>query len=193
MSEAYWEQPLKWDREASDRGERHRVFCGSMCDVCEDREELVEPRKRLRKLIRATPNLDWLLLSKRPENYAKMMPNKGPWPNVWLGTSVAERRDLWCIDALRESARVVRVPVLFESAEPLVEDLGEVDLSGIDWLIVGGESGPEHDDMDHAWARSLRDQCRRAGVAFFFKQSSGYRSETGTTLDGKRYHGIPVV
>jgi protein gp37 len=187
-SEAQWEKPPTWDREAHDNGTRYRVFCGSMCDVCEDREDLVAPRQRLWKLIRATPNLDWLLLTKRPQNYAKLMP-RGEWPNVWLGTSVAERRDLWCLDALRKAPQ--SVPVRFVSAEPLVEDLGTVDLSGINWLIVGGESGPDHDDMDHAWARSLRGQCEAAGVAFFFKQSSGYHSETGIRLDGKLYHAFP--
>jgi protein gp37 len=92
-AEGYWRQPYKWDREACEAGERRRVFCASLADVFEGRPDLAAPRERLWGLVRATPYLDWLLLSKRPENLGAMMPH-GDWPNVWLGTSVEDRRRL---------------------------------------------------------------------------------------------------
>ena len=82
------------------------------------------------------------------------------------------------VDALRECGAAVR----FVSFEPLLEDLGPISLYGIDWAIVGGESGPGYRPMDHAWARSIRDQCVAAGVPFFFKQSAAFRTETGPDL-----------
>jgi protein gp37 len=160
-----------------------------MADVFEDRPDLLAPRARLWKLIRKTPNLDWLLLTKRPENIPAMMPH-GDWPNVWLGTSVEDRKRLRRVDSLRVAPQ--HVPVRFVSAEPLLEDLGAVDLRGVGWLIVGGESGPGYRPMRHEWAWSLLRQCRAAGVAFFFKQSAAPRSETGTLLDGRTYHEFPA-
>ena len=92
-SESYWKQPLKWDREARAAGVRRRVFCASMADVFEDRPDLVEPRQRLSDLVLSTPSLDWLLLTKRPENAARLWLEAGvtndAWSdNVWLGTTV---------------------------------------------------------------------------------------------------------
>ncbi len=148
---------------------------------------LDDVRHRLFALIDATPNLDWLLLTKRPENILRMWPTPGKFRrNVWLGTSIANQDD-----ANRNIPHLLKcrglAPVLFLSAEPL---LGPVDLSAflnctcdqnghcdlcIDgsfkrWVIVGGESGPHARPMPPAWARSLRDQCQAAGVPFMFKQ-----------------------
>lgn len=152
-------------------------------------------RRMLFALIDATPNLDWLLLTKRPENVRRMwLPTVveykpayvsygeivGPdcreeWNrrNVWLGTSIAERRDLPNIDALRKSRDLA--PVLFLSVEPLIEDLGTLNLSGIDWVILGCESrgravGRFSDGYEDA-ARDIIEQCRAAGVAVFNKQT----------------------
>jgi protein gp37 len=188
-SESTWRHPVRWDRAASAACERRRVFCASMADVFEEHPDLPSPRARLWGLVRATPGLDWLLLTKRPENIPAMMPH-GDWPNVWLGTSVEDRKRLGRVGALRAAPQ--RVPVRFVSAEPLLEDLGNVDLTGVGWLIVGGESGPGFRPMDHAWALSLLRQCRAAGVAFFFKQSAAYRSETGGQLGGRIYHEYPA-
>lgn len=132
-------------------------------------------------LIDATPHLDWLVLTKRPENIRRMwkmvveplLPDidPGEWwrQNCWLGTSIATRADAERnISFLRECRHLA--PVLFLSVEPLVEDLGELDLSGIDWVIVGGESGhgarPCHPD----WVRNIREQCVNESVPMFFKQ-----------------------
>src|SRR5262249_23125957 len=88
----------------------------------------------------------------------------GPWTErIWLGASVENRKALPRLDALRASAALVR----FLSLEALLEDLGPLDLAGIQWVIVGGESGPDFRPMDHAWARAIRDQCVAAGVPFF--------------------------
>jgi protein gp37 len=195
-SEAYWRQPLKWDLAAKDEQDganvenghpparRRKVFCASVADVFEDHPEWVEPRQHLFELIRHTPHLDWLLLTKRPENIMRLwprhdhalgalpfpgdMPPPGPthWPNVWLGTTAEDRERLARLDDLRRVPAEVR----FVSFEPLLENLGDVNMRGIHWAICGGESGPGARQFDVEWARSLRDQCRNAGVAFFFKQ-----------------------
>lgn len=130
-----------------------------------------------------TPQHQYQVLTKRPERAATW---EGPWPkNIWLGTSVEDRKALHRIDALRASAAQTR----FLSCEPLLEDLGPVDLTGVHWVIVGGESGKGFRPMPHRWARSLRDQCVAQDVAFFFKQSAAPRTEMGIALeeaDGSR-------
>lgn len=192
FGDKHWRQPLAWNRAAELAGERRRVFCASMADVFEDRPDLVEPRARLFSLIDATPSLDWLLLTKRPENIGRLATpwcvENGALHNVWLGTTVEnqEQADLRIPHLLR-----VPAAVRFLSVEPL---LGPVDLTPwldeegydpdatpdvvpltpIDWVIVGGESGPGARPMHPEWARSLRDQCRDAGVPFFFKQEGAW-------------------
>lgn len=174
-SESAWREPLKWDKAARNAGERHRVFCASLADVFEDRPELVAPRVRLFHLIQETPNLDWLLLTKRPENVTRFLGGQGvprSWaepmpPNIWAGTSVENRKHgLPRMEVLKGIPSAVR----FLSVEPLLEDLGDIDLTGIAWVICGGESGPGARPMHPIWVRRLRDQCVAQGVAFFFKQ-----------------------
>ncbi len=168
-SEPYWRQPLKWNAAAEREGQRHRVFCGSWCDVMEAGAYLSEIRRDLWPLICQTLDLDWLLLTKRPENYAALLPPawlKRPWPNVWLGTTVEDRARRERIDVLREVPAALR----FLSVEPLLEDLGELDLRGIGCVIVGGESGPRARPCDLAWIRDILRQCRESGVPVFVKQ-----------------------
>lgn len=112
-----------------------------------------------------------------------------PLENVWLGASVEDRARKQRLDDLREVEAVVR----FISAEPLLEDLGEINLDGIDWVIVGGESGPKARPMHPAWARSLRDQCLAAGVAFHFKQWGEWApvSEMAEEMIDGCYHPAP--
>lgn len=110
---------------------------------------------------------------KMPRGQSKPAPG-WPLPNVWIGTSVENRATLHRIDTLRTIPAAVR----FLSVEPLIEDLGTVDLTGIHWVIVGGESGPGARPFDLAWARSLRDQCQSAGCAFFFKQAGARPRES---------------
>lgn len=165
----HWDGPLAWNKAAAKEGVRKRVFCASMADVFEGRADLEPWRARLWKLIEATPWLDWLLLTKRPENVGAMVPWGASWPtNVWLGTTVENAE--WAakrIPALLQQPAAIR----FLSCEPL---LGPIDLSPwldeINWVIVGGESGHNARLMDPRWACALRDQCVAAGVNFFFKQ-----------------------
>lgn len=151
---------LEHERENLDSGMYRRL---TVSDV----------RRRLFALIDKTQYLDWLLLTKRPRNILRMWPSlvnllNNRRPNVWLGASLACRDDLPNVDALRTARELA--PVLFLSIEPLVEDLGTLDLTDIDWVIVGGESGPGARPMHPDWVRSIRDQCIAAGVPFFFKQ-----------------------
>jgi len=111
-----------------------------------------------------------------------------PLPNVWLGTSIERHRFVGRADALRETPAAVR----FVSAEPLLGPLPSLDLTGISWLIVGGESGPGHRPMDPAWVRDLRDRADGAGVAFFFKQWGGRTPKAGgRLLDGRTHDDAP--
>jgi len=199
FGDKYWNEPKKWNAEAESTGIRRRVFCASMADVFEDREDLVEPRRRLFELILATPSLDWLLLTKRPSNVARILEDlnvkgtMGIWnlalalPNVWLGTT-AENQQWWNN----------RIPVLmsipatvhFVSAEPL---LGPIVMGELrpDWLIVGGESGGKSRPMERAWVESLRDQCDER-TAFFFKQWGGFdKKAAGRELDGRTWDAQP--
>lgn len=172
----HWNEPLSWYRKAQERGIPTKVFCGSMCDWAEDREDLAVPRARLFDLIDSTsPWLTWLLLTKRPENILKFIPRSwaaAPRHNVWYGTSVENQKE-----ADDRIPHLLQVParVRFLSAEPL---LGPVDLSNwlyrqnvlIRWVITGGESGPHARPMDEQWVRDIRWQCSAAGVSFFHKQ-----------------------
>jgi len=167
-SELYWKQPLKWNRQAEKTGTRIKVFCHSLADVF-DHEAPPGAREDLWKLIAATPNLDWQLLTKRPQNF-NFLPwaaDGVPWKNVWLGVSAenvkeAERR----IPLLRAWNATVK----FVSAEPLLEDISAVDFSGIDWIIIGGESGSNARPMKTEWVRSLIASAEKAGGQIWVKQ-----------------------
>lgn len=199
MSDAYWRQPLAWDQAAGRSQRRDRVFCASMADVFEHRDDLRATRQRLWDLIASTPNLDWLLLTKRPQHIAELVPWGNQWPNnVWLGTTVETQR--W---AEKRLPQLLQHPaaVLFLSCEPL---LGPVDLSpwlspgkcphSVDWVIVGGESGHGARAMNPQWARSLRDQCAAHGVAYHFKQWGNWRpSSEATERSQIRLFHDPVV
>lgn len=207
-ADAAWKEPLKWDRAAKAAGERHRVFCASLADVfegpdtmpAESWDAVTQARKRLGKLILDTPNLTWMLLTKRPQNIlpisADMWVRFGgpttPLPdNVWIGVSVENQQA-----ANERIPHLLKVParVRFLSCEPLLGDVrichvgGWADAAhwwgktilgpdGISWVIVGGESGPNARPMHPKWARSLRDQCIGAGVAFFMKQMGGAKDK----------------
>lgn len=179
-SEANWRKPLAWDKAAAEAGRRARVFCGSLCDVFEMKDDqkadLYHWRMDLLDLVWKTPNLDWLLLTKRPQ----FAPGWAAFErNVWLGTSVENQA---AADERVPALLRPRPAVAFLSVEPL---LGPVDLSPwlerIDWVIVGGESGHGARPMHPDWVRALRDQCVAAGVPFFFKQWGAWR-EVRTVL-----------
>lgn len=187
MGEHYWNDPLRWDRKAAKEGRRHRVFCSSMADVFEDHPDLVAPRERLWDVIAKTPHLDWMLLTKRPQNMKAMAPASwaAGWPeNVWAGTTVGTQE--WA-DKRCPILEQVPAKIRWLSVEPM---FGPIDLSKhfenghesggpagwvddpspISWVICGGESGRGARPMQASWVTDLLGQCRRYGVSFFFKQ-----------------------
>ena len=192
----HWAEPLKWDRKAAKAGERRRVFVGSMCDIFEDHPDVATEREKLWPLIRQTPHLDYLLLTKRPERIRNDLPRDWGtgYPNVWLGVSVESADYLWRVRELRGGVGCHEFPaaVKFISYEPAIGPLDGVSLLGIDWVIFGGESGPHHRPADVSWARDARDRCRVSGTAYFHKQSSGPRPGTGIELDGEIIQEFPT-
>jgi protein gp37 len=171
MSEAYWKKPLKWSREAQMAGERQRTFCGSMCDVMDDHPDVGPHRECLYRLIEATPYLDWLLLTKRPQNFRRFLPRdwlRSPLPNVWLMTSIESPAYLWRADILSATPAALRGL----SIEPLLDPIPDLSehLSRIDWVILGGESGAKARSCHISWIRDLLRQCRESNVAPFIKQ-----------------------
>lgn len=192
-----WGNPVRWNRDAEVAADRPRVFCASLADVFDNHKSIQAAwRADLWALITATPNLDWLLLTKRPQNISKFAPDtwmvNGFPANVWLGATVENqeefhRRVPWI--------RPLKARVRFLSMEPL---LGDVDLNGcdgIDWIITGGESGANYRPANPDWFRSLRDQSARAGVPFLFKQWEGVSQPIikakGRELDGVIHDGYP--
>ncbi len=136
-----------------------------------------------------TPQHTYQLLTKRAARLRKIA-DRLTWPsNVWMGVSVEHADQFDRLDDLRRVPAAIR----FVSAEPLLGPLVGIDLTGIDWLIAGGESVPRHRPMDPEWVRSLRDACREAQVPFFFKQWGGFRASSGgRLLDGVTYDEMPA-
>lgn len=147
-------------------------------------------RERLWDLIRRTPALTWQILTKRPENIARMMPS-GAWPNVWLGVSVENAEYLWRADVLADVPQ--NVPIRFLSLEPLLGPLPMLSnvLGGIQWAIVGGESGGEARSLDVQWIRDIVRQCQEANVACFVKQL-GRSPISYYTTTGQRF-ALPMT
>ena len=166
-------QPLAWDRKAQRENRRFRVFCLSMGDVM-DGEVPQTWRDELWRLIDATPNLDWQLLTKRPENYHRFLPPKFAHDNVWFGTTAENQQyfDSRWGAMIRLRHRFPKAP-LWISYEPA---LGPITLSEADqkpdWVIFGGESGPGARNMELKWAHDMRDECRAFTIPFFMKQMS---------------------
>ena len=186
----HWAEPVKWNRQAIKGGHSLRVFCGSMFDWLEDHPTINDLRPQLWQLIRDTPWLDWQLLTKRPERILANLPDDwgDGFENVWLGTSIENNDYAWRADELRQAPGRIR----FVSYEPALGPLDQLDLTGIHWLIYGGESGSKRRPEDKQWARDIMGRCRTAGVAFFHKQSSAFYTERGVELDGVVYHEFPI-
>ena len=197
---AHWEEPLRWNRVAERADVRRRIFCASMADVFEVHPQVGPERAKLWALIEATPAINWMLLTKRPEQITRMIPPawlESPRPNVWLGTSVETQR--W---ADLRIPRLLAVPAIvhFLSVEPLLEPVTirryltprrPGDLHRIDGVVIGGRSGPKWriEPMDMAWARSLRDECVEFEAAVFFKQDADLRPSQRPWIveeDGRR-------
>lgn len=212
-SPANWRKPLAWNEQAQREGTTRRVFVASLADVFENRPELADWREDLFGLIASTPSLQWLMLTKRPENILPLWPKvisepvfKGRggggyqpahppgayyWPNVWLGTTVEDQQR-----ANERIPELVKVPaaVRFLSCEPLLErvDLSRwlVDRPGIfpclvDWIIIGGESGPGARPFHIEWARDLVKQAREGDASPFVKQLGACASDPENGLAGR--------
>lgn len=181
----FWEerldQPLRWR-------DPKRVFVNSMSDVFHAHFSL-EQIQRVFDMMALAHWHQFQVLTKRPSRAARLAP-KLHWPsNVWLGTSVENMDVAHRVDALRA---IPGVAVRFISAEPLLGSLDDLDLSGIDWVIGGGESGIGARPCETAWARGLRDRCIEHGVAFFWKQWGGRTPKSGgRDLDGQTWEEYP--
>ncbi len=172
FGDKHWEAPLKWNARAERDGVSRRVFCASMADVFELGEPLDRERDRLWALIRETPWLDWQLLTKRPGNIRRLVPEA--WReevprNVWLGTTAGTQKT--ADNAIPKLDDAPMAMVKFLSIEPLLEELklGTM-LHGIDWVIIGGESGPKARDCYIEWMRSVAVTATVEGCAVFMKQ-----------------------
>lgn len=201
-----WRKPLAWDRAAAKAGRRDRVFCASLADLLDPE---VPPLwlADLLVLINSTQNLDWLLLTKRPQLWRSRMEEVAEpfveghpqahqgaelayeWAcgiapkNVWMGTTIEDQRR--CDERYPELVSIPAV-IRFISGEPLLEEvLLPAALPGVDWVIAGGESGQNARPMHPDWARSLRDQCTAAGAAFLFKQWGEWAAVDGATNASK--------
>jgi protein gp37 len=164
FGEKHWREPLQWNSQAQSQGVRHRVFCSSMCDVFEDHPTIDGEREKLWSLIRATPWLDWQLLTKRPGRIRPALPADwgGGYGNVWLGTSIESNDYTARADILRTIPATVR----FISYEPALGPLDQLNLTGIDWLIYGGESGDASGPMTSSGPRTFTIAVKRLGRHF---------------------------
>jgi protein gp37 len=176
------ELPLRWRKPKL-------VFVNSMSDLFHEQVP-VEYIESVFDVMRRAEQHVFQVLTKRHERLAELAPHL-PWPeNVWMGVSIENRRFVHRADDLRGVPAAVR----FISAEPLLGPLEDLDMTGIDWLIAGGESGPGHRRMDPDWARELRDHCVAERVAFFFKQWGGRTPKTGgRELDGETWDQMPTA
>ena len=174
------EIPLRWRKPRT-------IFVNSMSDLFHDDV----PDQFVRDIFSVMESAHWhryQVLTKRPERVAALNAEL-PWPSqIWLGVSVESDRYLDRIDLLRESGAGIK----FLSLEPLLGPLPDLNLDGIDWVIVGGESGPGARPMDTAWVRDIRDQCVEEEVAFYFKQWGGvFKKRHGRELDGRTWDQMP--
>lgn len=167
-SDTNWKQPIKWNRAAN--GSRPRVFCASLSDWLDNQVPELW-RLELANLIDATPQLDWLLLTKRIENFDRLSPWSKTPPNVWLGVTAEDQKHY---DRRWSILKDIPATVHFISYEPAIGPmLPANDPDMPDWIICGGESGHGARMMDPQWARDLRDRCRTMGIFFFMKQMTG--------------------
>lgn len=197
-------EPLRWRKS-------RRVFVNSMSDLAHARVS-DEAIARVFAVMGAAGQHEFQLLTKRPRRLAKLLSRKHfremviaaaqrdelgpadelclPFPNVWVGTSIESDEYCWRADELRRTPAAIR----FLSLEPLLGPLPSLDLTGIDWVIVGGESGPNFRPLDLDWVRDLRDRCGRLQIPLFFKQVGGLTPKAGgRLLDGRTWDEYPIT
>ena len=171
-----WKKPLAWNRQAQAAGQPTLVFCASLADVF-DNQAPEGAREDLWELIKSTPSLRWQILTKRPQNFQKMLPPDWPqgYPHVWLGVSTEDQEEYdrrWPL--LAETGAAVK----FISYEPALKEITiKNSQEGVpDWLIWGGESGPDARPFEPGWARKINRECGELGVKVFGKQWGTYRN-----------------
>ena len=172
--------PLTWKKPRT-------IFVNSMSDLFHE----TVPLSFVREVFQVMEKASWhtfQVLTKRADRLSAIAPELN-WPsNVWMGVSVETAQYLWRVERLRNVSTAVR----FISIEPLLGRIGTIDLSGIDWVIVGGESGPGARSIDPEWVREIRGQCTKGGIPFFFKQWGGVqKKKAGRVLDGRIWNEIP--
>lgn len=172
--------PMKWKAG-------RMIFVNSMSDLFHE-DVPAEFINAVFETMRCTPQHTYQVLTKRPERLPNF-PDKAFWPdNVWMGVSVEDKDFTFRIDMLRKSPAGTK----FLSLEPLLGPLPQLDLSGIDWVIAGGESGPSARPMEESWVTDIRDQCQKAAVAFHFKQWGGVnKKKAGRILEGRTWDEFP--
>jgi protein gp37 len=185
-----WGNPPRWQREAEAEGRVGMVFCPSLSDFFHPGAD--QWRSEAWAVIKGAPNLVWRITTKRPELVAGRLPADwgAGYPNVWLGVTVEMRKYLWRLGAIKS----VPAAAHYLAAEPLLEDLmpdlaGHMD--GVDWVVLGGETGSGVRPMDPQWARNVRDLCRDRGIAFWFLGHGGMHQK-GTLLDGVQHKAYPA-
>jgi len=182
----FWEErlrrPLSWK-------EPRRIFVNSMSDVFHAHFSIEMIRRVFDVMVEAKQH-QFQVLTKRPERAARYA-SRLPWAsNIWIGTSIENMAVAHRADSLR---KITQATIRFISAEPLLGSLNDLSLEGIEWVIGGGESGAQHRSCDIEWARGLRDRCREAGVAFFWKQWGGRTAKAGgRILDGEEWSEYPA-
>jgi protein gp37 len=175
------ELPLHWKTPK-------RIFVNSMSDLF----HVDVPLSYIKDVFSVMRRAHWhqfQVLTKRAERIEELSPKLRWEPNIWMGVSVENEKYAYRIDHLRKTAAHVK----FLSIEPLIGPVGKLNLRGIDWVIVGGESGPHARPMDAEWVTGIRDQCLKAGVSFFFKQWGGVqKKKAGRTLEGRTWDEMPA-
>ncbi len=176
------ELPLSW------RKPRH-IFVNSMSDLFHPKVP-VEYIQEVFAVMRRAPWHRYQILTKRSDRLAALEGMLEWHPSIWMGVSVESDHQVHRIDDLR----TIRAHTKFLSLEPLLGPLGRLDLTHIDWVIVGGESGPNARPMDSSWVRAIRDQCIAKSVPFFFKQWGGvFKKKTGRSLDNRTWSEMPAT
>lgn len=195
-SDTNWKKVEQWNTKAFKEDKRYWVFCASLADVFEEGIP-DEWRYDLWDMIRNNRNLDWLLLTKRPFNIAKMLPDdflEDPWDWVWLGTSISSGEEMFQVKQLIDIPAAHR----FISAEPLLGkiNLFQVGIEKINWIIVGGESGASARPMNPIWALDIALQATKLKIPFFMKQMGSHYMRTtkaikGTATKGNDFDDLP--
>jgi len=180
IHEGTLELPLQWNS-------RQNIFVNSMSDLFHKKVPIIFIKKVFDTMNRAKWHR-FQILTKRSKRLLEIAPHL-PWAeNIWMGVSIETEKYVGRIDDLRKTTAYVK----FLSLEPLLGPLPKLDLFGIDWVIVGGESGPGARLMREEWVMSIRDQCRKAGLPFFFKQWGGVnKKRSGRLLEGRTWDELP--